>query len=94
MALIVMKFGGSSVADTQCLYRVAERITDTYQRGNDVVVVLSAQGDTTDDLIAKAQEVNPDGSRRELGNVITSPAARKILGYSQMDYYTPVKPRA
>ncbi len=66
MALIVMKFGGSSVADTQCLYRVAERITDTYQRGNDVVVVLSAQGDTTDDLIAKAQEVNPDGSRREL----------------------------
>ncbi len=66
MALIVMKFGGSSVADTQRLYRVAERITNTYKEGNDVVVVLSAQGDTTDELIAKAEEVNLNGSKREM----------------------------
>ena len=56
MSLIVQKFGGSSVADANKLRNVARIITDTYQRGNDVVVVLSAQGDTTDDLIEKAKE--------------------------------------
>ena len=55
MALIVQKFGGSSVADAERIFRVAGRITKTYAAGNDVVVVLSAQGDTTDDLIAKAE---------------------------------------
>ena len=66
MALIVQKFGGSSVADAERIFRVAEIITDTYQAGNQVCVVLSAQGDTTDDLIEKAQEINPDASRREM----------------------------
>ena len=54
MGLIVQKFGGTSVADTERLRNVARIITDTYKAGNQVVVVLSAQGDTTDDLIEKA----------------------------------------
>ncbi len=66
MALIVQKFGGSSVADAQKLRNVAGIITDTYKAGNDVVVVVSAQGDTTDDLIEKAKEVNPSPSKREM----------------------------
>ena len=66
MALIVQKFGGSSVADAERIFRVAKIITDTYQAGNSVCVVLSAQGDTTDDLIEKAAEINPDASRREM----------------------------
>ena len=64
--LIVQKFGGSSVADAERIRRVAGIITDTYKRGNDVIVVVSAQGDTTDDLIAKAQEINPKASKREM----------------------------
>ena len=56
MALIVQKFGGSSVADAQRIFHVAEIITKTYQQGNSVCVVLSAQGDTTDDLIEKVRE--------------------------------------
>ena len=64
--LVVQKFGGSSVADAQRVMRVAGIITDTYKQGNDVVVVVSAQGDTTDDLIAKAKEVNPRASKREM----------------------------
>ncbi len=66
MALIVQKFGGSSVADAERVFRVAKIITDAYQKGNNVCVVLSAQGDTTDDLIEKAQQINPDASRREM----------------------------
>ncbi len=65
MALIVQKFGGSSVADAECVNRVAGIVADTYSAGNDVVVVVSAQGDTTDDLIAKANEINPTHSKRE-----------------------------
>ena len=57
MGLIVQKFGGTSVADTERLRNVARIITDTYKAGNQVVVVLSAQGDTTDDLIEKAKPV-------------------------------------
>ncbi|MBQ3202908.1 MAG: aspartate kinase [Clostridia bacterium] len=64
--LVVKKFGGSSVADAAKLMRVAKIITDTYKEGNDVVVVVSAQGDTTDDLIAKAKEVNQRASKREM----------------------------
>ena len=56
--LIVQKFGGSSVADAEKIRRVAGIIADTYEEGNDVVVVLSAQGDTTDDLLEKAAELN------------------------------------
>ena len=57
MALIVKKFGGSSVADAKKIQNVCNVIAKTYDEGNDVVVVLSAQGDTTDDLIEKAQEI-------------------------------------
>lgn len=64
--LIVQKFGGSSVADAAKIERVAGIIADTYNQGNEVVVVLSAQGDTTDDLIEKAKEINPTPSKREL----------------------------
>ena len=64
--LIVMKFGGSSVADAECVRHVAEIITDCYDEGNSVVAVVSAQGDTTDDLIAKANEINPKASKREM----------------------------
>ena len=72
MALIVQKFGGSSVADAERIFRVARIITETYQKGNDVVVVLSAQGDTTDDLIAKAEEINPQCSKREMDMLLTT----------------------
>lgn len=66
MALIVQKFGGSSVANAERLKNVAGIITDTYKAGNDVVVVVSAQGDTTDELIEKAKEINPSPSKREM----------------------------
>ena len=72
MALIVQKFGGSSVANTERIQRVAGIIADTYSEGHDVVVVLSAQGDTTDDLIAKAQEINPTCSRREMDMLLST----------------------
>ena len=54
MSLIVQKFGGTSVANADRLRNVAQIITEKYKQGNDMVVVVSAQGDTTDDLIAKA----------------------------------------
>ena len=62
MSLIVQKFGGTSVANAERLFNVANIVTQTYKQGNDVVVVVSAQGDTTDDLIAKANEINPNAS--------------------------------
>lgn len=65
MGLIVQKFGGTSVADAQRVMNVARIVTDTYKNGNNVVVVVSAQGDTTDDLIEKANEINPDATNRE-----------------------------
>ncbi|MBQ1839219.1 MAG: aspartate kinase [Ruminococcus sp.] len=65
MSLIVQKFGGTSVRDAERVMNVARIVTDTYAKGNDVVVVVSAQGDTTDDLIAKAEEINPKASKRE-----------------------------
>lgn len=70
--LIVQKFGGSSVADTEKIFRVAGIIADSYCEGNDVVVVLSAQGDTTDDLLAKAAEINPKASKRELDVLLST----------------------
>ena len=72
MALIVQKFGGSSVADADRVRNVARIITDTYKQGNDVVVVLSAQGDTTDDLIEKAKELNPSPSKREMDMLLST----------------------
>ena len=72
MALIVQKFGGSSVADAARIQNVSNIITKTYDAGNDVVVVLSAQGDTTDDLIEKAREINPNGSKREMDVLLST----------------------
>ena len=72
MALIVQKFGGSSVADADRIRNVARIITETYRRGHSLVVVLSAQGDTTDDLIAKAGEINPRGSQREMDMLLST----------------------
>ena len=72
MALIVQKFGGSSVANAERVMNVARIITDTYKEGNNVVVVVSAQGDTTDDLIEKANEINPRASKREMDMLLTS----------------------
>ncbi|MEG0804205.1 MAG: aspartate kinase, partial [Pygmaiobacter sp.] len=66
MALIVQKFGGSSVADRDHIFNVARIVADTHNDGNDVIVVVSAQGDTTDDLIAKAGEITHDPSGREM----------------------------
>ena len=63
--LVVQKFGGSSVANAERVFNVAGIVTDKYKEDNDVVVVVSAQGDTTDDLIDKANEINPQASRRE-----------------------------
>jgi len=72
MALIVQKFGGSSVADAEKIERVAWIIAEKYTEGNDMVVVLSAQGDTTDELIAKAQEINPNPSKREMDMLLST----------------------
>lgn len=72
MALIVQKFGGSSVADAEKIRRVAGIIADAYNEGNDMVVVLSAQGDTTDDLIEKAAEINPKPSKREMDMLLST----------------------
>lgn len=72
MGLIVQKFGGSSVANAERVMNVAKIITDTYREGNDVVVVVSAQGDTTDDLIEKAYEITDKPSKREMDMLLTS----------------------
>ena len=70
--LIVQKFGGSSVANAQRIKNVAAIIADTFLYGNDVVVVLSAQGDTTDELLEKAAEINPNPSMREMDMLLTT----------------------
>ncbi len=70
--LIVQKFGGSSVADAEKVRRVAGIIAESYDAGHDMVVVLSAQGDTTDDLLDKAAEINPRPSKRELDMLLST----------------------
>ena len=72
MSLIVQKFGGTSVADAECLRNVAQIIANTYRAGNDVVVVVSAQGDTTDDLIEKAKEITSSPQKRELDVLLSA----------------------
>lgn len=72
MGLIVQKYGGSSVKDAEHVFNVANRIVEAYDAGNNVVVVVSAQGDTTDDLIEKAQEINPNASKREMDMLLTT----------------------
>ena len=71
MALIVQKFG-SSVADADKVRNVARIVTETYRKGHSVVVVLSAQGDTTDDLIEKAREIHPGASKREMDMLLAT----------------------
>ncbi len=72
MALIVQKYGGSSVADAERIKRVAERIVTAKRAGDDVVVVVSAMGDTTDDLLALARQVSPLPAGREMDMLLTS----------------------
>ena len=72
MALIVQKFGGSSVKDRDRIFNVARIVANTHNAGNDVVVVVSAQGDTTDDLIAKAGEITHNPSAREMDMLLAT----------------------
>ena len=72
MSLIVQKFGGTSVKDAERVRNVASIVTDAYKKGNDVVVVVSAQGDTTDDLIAKAAEITAKPTQREMDMLLSS----------------------
>jgi aspartate kinase len=72
VSLIVQKFGGSSVADAESIKRVAKRIVDTRKSGNDVVVAVSAMGDTTDELLDLAHEVTPLPAPRELDMLLTA----------------------
>ena len=72
MSLIVQKFGGSSVADAESIKRVAKRIVETRKAGNDVVVAVSAMGDTTDDLLDLAHRVTLLPAPRELDMLLTA----------------------
>ena len=70
--LIVKKFGGTSVANKERIFNVANRVAKDYRAGNDIVLVLSAMGKSTDELIAKAQDINPKPSKRELDMLLTT----------------------
>ena len=72
MALVVQKYGGSSVGDAEKIKRVAQRIVDARRAGHDVVVVVSAMGDTTDELLDLAQQVSPLPTPRELDMLLTA----------------------
>lgn len=72
MSLIVQKYGGTSVRDAERVMNVAGRIVEAYDAGNEVVVAVSAQGDTTDDLIEKAKEINPKASKREMDMLLAT----------------------
>ena len=72
MSIVVQKYGGSSVADAQKLKKVAERVMQTSASGHAVVVVVSAMGDTTDDLLALAKTISPNPDRRELDMLLSA----------------------
>lgn len=72
MDLVVQKFGGTSVANAERVEHVADIVTDTYKAGNNVVVVVSAQGKFTDELVEKAREINPKASRREMDMLLSA----------------------
>lgn len=72
MGLIVQKFGGTSVADAEKMANVAKRIVETYNKGHSVVVVVSAQGRMTDELIEKAKEINDNPSKREMDVLLST----------------------
>ena len=69
--LVVKKFGGTSVGNKERIFNVAKRCIEEYQQGNDVVVVLSAMGKSTDELIAKAKDINPNPPKRELDMLVS-----------------------
>ena len=70
--LIVKKFGGTSVANKERILNVANRCIEDYKKGNDIIVVLSAMGDTTDDLLELAASINPNAPKRELDMLLTT----------------------
>jgi aspartate kinase len=72
VGLIVQKYGGTSVANAERIFNVARRVIKAYESGNSVVVVVSAQGDTTDDLIAKAAQINENPSKREMDMLLST----------------------
>ncbi|MGH3358435.1 MAG: aspartate kinase, partial [Nocardioidaceae bacterium] len=72
MGIVVQKYGGSSVADAQSIKRVAQRIVASHKAGNDVVVIVSAMGDTTDELLDLAHQVSPLPTGRELDMLLTA----------------------
>ena len=86
MALIVQKYGGSSVADAEKIRNVAQRVVETREKGNEVVVVVSAMGDTTDELIRLARQISPEPQERELdvllstGEIVSSTLLAMALG--------------
>jgi len=95
VGLIVQKFGGSSVSDAESIKRVAKRIVETRKAGNDVVVAVSAMGDTTDDLIDLAHQVTPQPDAREMDMLLTTgerismallAMAIKSMGYDARSY--------
>ena len=72
MAIVVQKYGGSSVADAERIRNVARRVSETFNKGNKVVVVVSAMGDTTDDLIELANKINPNPEPREMDLLLST----------------------
>ena len=70
--LIVQKYGGSSVADKAAVQNAASRIAESFREGNKVVVVISAQGNTTDELLKYASDMNPEASERELDMILST----------------------
>lgn len=88
--LIVQKFGGSSVANAERIFNVAKRVGKTYKEGHNVVVVLSAQGDTTDDLIAKSKEISQNPSKREMDMLLATGEQQSValmaMALSELGY--------
>ena len=70
--LIVKKFGGTSVGNKERIFNVAKRCIEDYQKGHDIVVVLSAMGKSTDELIEMARDINPRPSKREMDMLVTT----------------------
>lgn len=98
MGIIVQKYGGTSVADTECLKNVASRIVETKERGNAVVVVVSALGGTTDELLKMAHEITPTPPERELDMLLATgeqvsiallSMAINALGYDAISFTGP-----
>ena len=90
MAIVVQKFGGSSVADAACIKRVATRIGETFDQGNQVVVVVSAMGDTTDDLISLARQLTASPPKREMDMLLATGEQQSVallsMALDQMGY--------